>query len=985
VAEARDARSATAGTQYDRLRAAIGDRYRVEHQIGEGGMATVFLAEDLKHHRKVAIKVLHETLTHTIGIQRFLQEIDVIAGMQHPHLLTLIDSGDVDGLPYYVMPYVEGQSLRELLTTERRLPIERAVAITCEIADGLDFAHKHGVIHRDIKPSNILMSGGHAMVADFGIATALEKAAVGRLTETGISLGSPTYMSPEQASAERDLDARTDVYSLACVLYEMICGEPPIDDPSMQKSVTRKLTGGFAPVRKLRPDAPVALEAAMHKALATNREERFATIREFSDATVHALGVLATKTPRRVRMLRWGIALAAVAVFAVWFQHQRRVLWAAQRIGEIERLATGAQYASAFDLAEKVGDVLPRDSTLQRLRPKFADFITIVSVPAGARVHRQRLDRPASEWELLGTTPLDSIAVPKYGLDLSYRIRIERDGFKTAEFLPNVFARWIGGIPLDTVRLDPVASGEEGMVRIPGWTMLDSLHSGRDSIRLADYRIGRNEVTNREFRQFVAAGGYEKKEYWTEPFVRDGRTIPREQAMAAFRDRSGLPGPSTWSGGTYPNGQDDFPVGGVSWYEAAAYARFAGKRLPTSAHWARAALNYSRQASWIYVPASNLSTAGPRRVGQGAINPYGLYDVVGNVREWCANAMEGGYVTRGGGWDDADFLIGRLIPKPDFDRSPSNGFRLVKLSDHDTTLAHLSGPVARVVLVDYSRTKPISEAEFRIFKRLFDYDAPPLNTRLDTSAVRQHYRWEKVSFTAAYGGERMSAYVFLPKDAKPPYPAVLFWPGSGVVQERSYSRVEEYYENFFGFIPHSRRALVMPVFKGMFERDDSAFSLTYPNRFDTPYARDLVVQWLKDLRRTVDYLESRSDIAIGQLGFFGYSWGGRYAPMAMSLEPRLRVAVLNVGGLATDRPSLPETDPASYLARTRAPTLMLNGRYDVVFPYETGQLPFFRMLGTPPADKKHIVYPSSHSVPQEDVVRETLAWFDKYLGPAPQK
>jgi eukaryotic-like serine/threonine-protein kinase len=205
-------------------------------------MAVVYLARDVKHDRKVAIKVLDPALSATLGTERFLREIEVIAQLQHPNILTLIDSGEVEGLPYYVMPFVKGQSLAALLEREGPLPVEEAVRIACEVAEALETAHRHGVIHRDIKPSNVLLSEGHAVVADFGIAAALDEAKLGRLTRTGISLGSPIYMSPEQASGERDLDERTDVYALGCMLYEMLGGEAPFGG-SLESVVSRKLLG----------------------------------------------------------------------------------------------------------------------------------------------------------------------------------------------------------------------------------------------------------------------------------------------------------------------------------------------------------------------------------------------------------------------------------------------------------------------------------------------------------------------------------------------------------------------------------------------------------------------------------------------------------------------------------------------------------------------------------------------------------------------
>lgn len=971
-----------------RLQSAVGDRYTIIRQVGEGGMATVFLAEDTKHHRMVAIKVLQESLAHTIGIRRFLQEIDVIARLQHPHLLTLIDSGDMNGMPYYVMPYIEAHSLRELITHEKRLGIDAAVRIVREVADALEFAHANGVVHRDIKPSNILMSGGHAVVADFGIATALEKAAVGRLTETGISLGSPTYMSPEQASGERDLDARTDVYSLGCVLYELLCGAPPIDGVSMQHVVTKKLTGNFPAVLEQRAEVPRALADAIHKALSTERQDRFATMKEFSEAVAAASSAGVRRTSRRQLVLRVAVAAAAALAIGLWIRGERRKLFAAQQLSEINRLATGGEFAAAYNLAESAVGLLGGDTTFARLRSQFVEFMNVRTSPPGARVYRKRLDRADRRWELWGTTPMDSVGLPKFGIDVDYAMRIEKEGYQPVEVLPNVFAPWAswrGVAPLDTLRLEPVATADTTMVRIPGWRIRDTVHAGdaTDSITLADYYIGKREVTNLEYKRFVDAGGYSKREFWTEPFVRDGRALSWEDAMAAFRDRTGIPGPSTWSGGTYPPGQADYPVGGVSWYEAAAYARFAGKALPTSLHWLRSALRHHREATWLVQPTSNLGNTSPRATGQGNMNAYGMYDVAGNVREWCVNPLEIGRVTRGGAWDDADFHVGHLIPRQEFDRSPGNGFRLMKVTDHDTTIAHIAGRITRVPPRDYSNVRVVSDAEFNIFKRLYDYDASPLDARIDSTGVRDQYRWEKASFTGPDGRERMAAYLLLPKDHQPPYTAVLMWTGSNALADRAFLHQRFTFDNIFGFMARSGRALVVPLFRGTFERDDSAFSISGHPPAGSKLERDLSILWHKELRRTVDYLESRTDIRKDGFAYYGFSWGGNEAAVALAVEPRFKAAVLNVGGLSTSGTKrVPEMDYVNYLPRVRTPVLMLNGRHDVVFPYESSQLPFYRMLGTPAADKNHVVANAAHLLPQADMVRETLAWFDKYLGRA---
>jgi tRNA A-37 threonylcarbamoyl transferase component Bud32/tetratricopeptide (TPR) repeat protein len=303
----------------DRLKAALADRYAVEIEVGSGGMATVYLAEDLKHHRRVAVKVLRPELAAALGTERFLREIEIAAGLAHPNILPLHDSGEADGLLFYVMPYVEGESLRERLNREGQLPLPEATQITREIADALSYAHGRGVIHRDIKPENVLLQAGHAVVTDFGIARAVSEAGGEKLTETGLAVGTPSYMSPEQASGERRIDARTDVYSLGCVLYEMLAGEPPFTGPTPQAIVARSLTETPRPLRVVREAIPAGVERTAGKALARSAADRYQTADEFASAlNASESGEHPTRERRRMPWLAMGIGAAAVvAVLAV--------------------------------------------------------------------------------------------------------------------------------------------------------------------------------------------------------------------------------------------------------------------------------------------------------------------------------------------------------------------------------------------------------------------------------------------------------------------------------------------------------------------------------------------------------------------------------------------------------------------------------------------------------------------------------------------
>ncbi len=312
----------------DRLKTALADRYALEHELGAGGMATVYLAEDLKHRRKVAVKVLRPELAAVLGAERFVQEIETTASLQHPHILPLFDSGEANGFLYYVMPFIDGETVRDKLNRETQFGIEEAVKITIEVADALDYAHRNNVIHRDIKPENILLHDGRPMVADFGIALAVSAAAGGRMTETGLSLGTPHYMSPEQATAEKDLTNRSDIYSLGSVLYEMLTGSPPHVGSSAQQIIMKIVTEDVQPVMELRKSVPPNVGAATARALEKLPADRFESGVKFADAltnpvftfpTTHAAAI-GGPTGGRWKRLTPGLgALAAVLLITtVW-------------------------------------------------------------------------------------------------------------------------------------------------------------------------------------------------------------------------------------------------------------------------------------------------------------------------------------------------------------------------------------------------------------------------------------------------------------------------------------------------------------------------------------------------------------------------------------------------------------------------------------------------------------------------------------------
>ena len=960
-------------------------------------MATVYLARDTKHGRLVAIKVLHADLARAVGAARFLREINIAAQLQSPHILPMLDSGEAEdprdnasrGLLYYVMPYVEGDSLRGRLAREGALPPSEAMRLLRDLVEGVAHAHRRGVVHRDIKPDNVMLSERHALLMDFGVAKALS-AAGGEfpesesdvrpptLTSLGISLGTPAYMAPEQAGADPNIDHRADIYSLGVLAYEMLSGRTPFTG-APQAVLLAQIASPPPPLLDVNPHVPPAIARIVMRCLEKDPARRFQTadaLLEAIEALVTPAGAPVAVTQRgRSRTLLWGTGLVALALAVVFVVSRwRRDHWLHQTaLPELARLVEAVEPDSAYDLALRIRDVAPGDSTLNALWGTFTSKAVIRSEPGGARVFRAPV-ADTTRWHLVGTTPTDSLGLP----NTAALYRFEKPGYRTTYslFYPFAWTMELGYTAPMRLVLDSVTAPFPEMARIPGG-LTRAFLVGSDAatpLALGDFRMDRFEISNAQYKAFVDSGGYANRALWEHPFVDvAGRPLMYEAAVARFVDRTGRPGPATWEAGTFPTGAANLPVGGVSWYEAAAYAKFAKKDIPTIYHWARAA---TAAGSRFVVPYSNLDGTGALPVGTPrGISLGGVSDLAGNVREWCLN--DAGHDERfilGGGWSDAKYAFVDAYAQHPMDRSDINGIRLVRYEASDTTVASASRPISRA-FTDYTKVRPVPDVVYAGYLRQFDYDPLPLNAKVEQrDSTAPDWIREKVTFATAYGGERMAAWLFLPRRGTPPFQATVFFPGSGAIRAAPFDGV---LESRASFMPPAGRAVIYPIYKGTHERSDT-ISTDIPDQ--SIMWRDHVVMWVKDFRRTLDYLSTRPDIDSTKFAYFGFSWGGNMGGIIPAAEPRVKTSVLYVAGLTMER-SRPEVDPVNFLPRVKIPVLMLNGRYDFFFPSETSQKPFFTLLGSPPNDKRWILYEGGHDVPRTQLIRESLAWLDRYLGP----
>jgi len=628
-------------------------------------------------------------------------------------------------------------------------------------------------------------------------------------------------------------------------------------------------------------------------------------------------------------------------------------------LAEVRELVGDGRYAEAFARARELESSITDDALGEELWNAVSVAMNLISDPPGADVWVRPYNSAAADWQHLGKTPVTSARMP---LGTS-RIRMELDGYR-----PVYAARGHHGRN-KMFKLDLANELPEGMIRVPG-ADFDILIPGLQhlSIELPDFLIDEFEITNNQYKKFVDAGGYTRPEFWDHPFARDNEQLSFDEAMELFRDKTGRPGPSTWELGRFLDGMENHPVAGVSWFEAAAYAKFVNKQLPTVYHWYRAA---SPGFSHVMLALSNFDGKDTVPVGtRDAISSCGALDMAGNVREWIWNQSENSRLLLGGGWSDPEYMFTDANAQSPFDRSNINGIRLM-ISPDDSNLQQAQESV-ETPRRDYWAEQPVSDEIFDIYERSYAYDSMPMNAEIVAREDVGKWTREKIEIDAAYGNERLTLYLFLPQNAKAPYRPIVYFPGAGAIFRSKFASADEFE---FSFLIRSGYAVLFPVYKGTFERR-SKFSI----QNESNSYREHVIQWSKDLGRSLDYLETRADVVMAELGYFSLSWGSAMAPIMIAMEPRIRAGVLISGGLYL-QPTQPEVDPFHFLPRVSIPTLMVNIPNDFFFPLETSQKPFYQLLGS--EAKEHVLIDGGHIPPMNPVARQTLDWYERNLGTSP--
>jgi eukaryotic-like serine/threonine-protein kinase len=791
--------------------------YRIDALIGAGGMGEVYRARDTRLHRDVALKVLPSALAgDPARLARFVQEARAASALEHPHIAVVHDFGSAEGVTYIVMELVRGQSLSDLVAHGPLTPA-RALDLGIEIAEGLARAHEIGLVHRDLKPANVMVTtDGHAKIIDFGLAKLIDVLSddgatrSAHLTESGVVLGTASYMSPEQARGAV-VDHRSDVFSFGILLYETLTGQPPFRRHSGVETMHAILCDPFPPLT-LRSAIANDLQRLLEKCLAKEPADRYQDMRDLTvdlrtarralDASdVRARPPVVTTRSARI-LAAASLAVVLAAAIGLW-------TFARRTRAETERQATVAQLEHLTDVGRfvevwRVGRAAqyrwPHDPQIQQMLRAASQVVSLATEPPGADASFKAYDDLDGQWISIGTSPLSGVSVPmgllrwrltKAGFDpLEARLEVETDAAAMGH--PDEKAR--------PIRLRAINGEFAGMVFVPG----DGPQGGAP---LADYWIDQTEVTNRAFKAFIDRGGYEDQRYWTHV---EGR---REEIARQFVDRAGRPGPPNWELGTYPDGQADYPVSRVSWFEAVAYCQSVGKSLPTVAHWKKA---FGGALFPEAVTLGNFGGRGPESTKRlKDVEPFGTSGMAGNVKEWVWNAVGDARYILGGGWSEPVYMAVMDEARPPLDRGEMNGFRCIKETTRSDAAVYAAS--ARSTFRDLTKDQPVNDATFEILRRFYSYDRTPLDPKVEAVQEDERWRRERVSFAAAYGDERVLANILIPKNVRPPYQSVIWFPGVYAF-DLKHSDGDLPFSYYFEFLPLNGRALVYPVYKGTHER-----------------------------------------------------------------------------------------------------------------------------------------------------------------------
>jgi len=949
-------------------------------------MGEVYLAEDTKLNRRVAIKLLPETAyADKQAHQRLIREARTAANLDHPNICAIHEIAEDGGHSFICMQYVEGETLDTLLKRKTLNQVE-ILSIAVQVADALAEAHSHETIHRDIKPSNIMItSRGVVKVMDFGLAKLIQPEQIASEAETaamistpGAVIGTLPYMSPEQVRGE-SLDGRSDIFSFGVVLYEMLSGHQPFLDKSSAGTASAILTREPLPLARLAPNISTELERIVLKTLQKDPDDRYQTARDLlidlrnlrdelqfqnrlersastvsgvRPPTIHsgttldkeqAQTIVADKRitlpEQQPRHLARGkgklyavIALVALAVIVVgWFVRQSlNQRWARKQIPEIQALSKAGRTFEAFDLAVQTQKYISDDPIIQQLMPTISDSISVTSDPAGASVYLKRFTANATR-QLIGQTPIANLQIARG----QYVLYIEKEGYApTEQTVSGVFLHSGGSVVMPPpIKVDKKLIAADkvparmtlvtgGDYRLVAWARPTD-----ERVHLDDYFIDKYEVSNQEYKEFINGGGYLKKQYWKYPFIKDGKTLTWEEAMEQLKDHTGLPGPRSWSNQNFPEGKGNYPVTDVSWYEAAAYAAFRGKELPTIFQWEKAGRNGSVGAltnymPWgVFYPGDTLDQRAnfgsdetwPVDSGEFGMSPFGAFNMAGNVSEWCLNETSEGFLSAGGAWGDPVYSFANYGGFPGFYSSEKRGFRCAVSTGE--AQGNITIKIEDAVPV-YART---SDADFNKWIRAYDYEKRPLDPQIEKQETPEWTR-ERITFNGA-DGERAIAYLYLPK-------------------------------NFPGHVE--------------------------PDPTKAEY-RDKIVNRITDLRRGLDYLETRNDIDSKKIALFGMSSGARVGLIQAAVERRYAAVFLAGSGVRKAyAQNIAEANIINFASHIRGPIMLLHGKYDDNLSLKREAEPLFKIL---PEPKQMVTYEGGHVPPLDLLVKTMNGFFDQTMGP----